>query len=277
MKVIGIFQADMRSMSRLILIYFLVFLFIEVACVVSFWAEAEIREVSFSRFSIGDNLIGLFNGMDRIESFEFLSRYKLPIPWILAILSFLCFPAILMSKSMNGYGILSLVACGRRSSWWYSKCILAVFISALLWMTLMVVCLFLTSIAGGSLNICIGAEALRVLGIPIKDSVGLSIASFSAMVLFVMLALSLMELSLSLIFKPIVAFVITAGYVIASLFIDSNFFIGNLLMSIRSAPFCEGDFLLSNGSVIAFFIIVVSIFGGKIYFDRCDLLEWESD
>ncbi len=89
---------------------------------------------------------------------------------------------------------------------------------------------------------------------------------------FVTIAISLMQMFLCLLVKPIVSYLISVIILIASTYYMNPFFVGSYAMAIRSNQFITNGFDGFLGVLYAIGLGIVSILGGLWVFRRYNIL-----
>ena len=217
--------------------------------------------------SFGDYLFHVFKGMAIIDSND-MSR-DINVFWIIYnfIISFIV--SYYPFKDLNGYGQQILIRSQKRSYWWVSKCVwtfLCVLIYYLL--TYFTISIFVL-ISGGTFDLIPqysiqGVDAV-VLNIGVIVLIGIVLPMLTS------LCFSLLQLLLSLIFKPILSIMIILALMTFSIFICTDWSIGNYTMVARSVYLTENGVDPTNGLIIMSVISVLSIITGLVIFKRKDI------
>ena len=88
----------------------------------------------------------------------------------------------------------------------------------------------------------------------------------------VMIAVNLMQMTLSLFVRPIYSYIITGVLLLASTYYQSPFLIGNYAMPIRSSRMVENGVNPIYGVLFSVGIAIISYLVGLLYFKRYDIL-----
>ena len=218
--------------------------------------------------SFGDYLFFVFKGMAIIDPNDmaldinvFWLIYNFMIAFIVSYYPF---------KDLNGYGQQILIRSQKRSFWWFSKCIWTISCVLLYYsLTYLVISAFVL-FSGGSFTIFpqYSIQTTNVLGI---QNVGDILLIGVALPILTSVCLSLLQLLLSLILKPILSIMAILALMTFSIFICADWSIGNYTMVARSSYMVENGVNPVNGLMIMGVLSVLSVVVGGIVFQKKDI------
>lgn len=229
--------------------------------------------------SVADYLLYCFSGsipLGNVSIFEF----RLPILWLLVIASclFLNLDYCLNDLTLSGQQII--LRSGTRMGWYFSKCVWNI-LSCVLYFTFAALTVLLFTLAtGGETSLESTPVAMIIL---FEDVVSQPVALTSTQTLLIAVllpcltiaALSMLEMLLSLLVRPVISFLSCMCLLILALYWESPFALGNGAMTMRSRLLSTDG--LAAGSVIAVCVIVLIICAivGAIRFRHTDILGME--
>lgn len=233
-------------------------------------------EVSFVEY-----LLYCFSGADSAGSNEGIA---FPVQW-LSVMVLICFLTFdFMYRDLNPEGQQVLIRSGSRNKWWLSKCTATVsatvFCYALAMLTVLCYCLVHDSdisfachqstIEFITKSVCVNPDDIFPnLWQAVKCTVLLPIA--------VLTALNMIEMVLSLLFRPFVAFCILSMYIVASIYKTSPFAIGSYCMLTNSSLFRSEGFSIDFALIECAAIILLSAVVGLLIFRRYNVLQRKED
>lgn len=182
-------------------------------------------------------------------------EFTLPVLWILFYLYGLFLVGGYPERDLKGCGRYVLWRCKDRGSWWFSKCIWAAVSEALFFMA----AVGIVWIAG------------RMKGENNPGSVGDSVENLCMMLLpcVVLISLALVQMALSLLTSPIIAFLLSAAHLVVTVYWDTPFLIGNYGMTARTGA---GDVVWWHGYLLAVAVSVSSVAAGWCFWRRKDIV-----
>ena len=86
------------------------------------------------------------------------------------------------------------------------------------------------------------------------------------------IALSMFQLLLSSIIKPIYSYMVMCAYLVAGAYIQSPLLIGNYLMGARSNVIVTTGLKWSDGMLVSIWIIMLSVIVGMLFNSKKDIL-----
>lgn len=239
-------------------------------------------DILSSKASLGDYLFYIFVGNSNFEFSGILSEritFTLPTSWLIMILWLLYMTLNYPYKDLMGIGKHILVLSHKRSYWWFSKCIwvtTSVLLYYIIGLSSAILCSFLFG-ATPTLNISnyvpydfIDYDHSLMNGPPWQP-LGLLLVEMP----FVCIALSLVQLLLSLLMKPFYSYIILVLYLIICSYFNSPFLLANYSMAARSELYISSGLSLITGGVFSFWIISIVLLIGLLLFNRLDIINRE--
>lgn len=230
-----------------------------------------------------DYLMYCFKGMEPFKATENIEGFKVPVMWMLSIGLCLFINLDYPVDDLTAFGQQVIIRSGSRSQWWLSKCVWnlcsCIIYFLLAYFTVLVFCI-LTHVHISAFNT---PEITRlVLGeIYFDSSVDLTMKIYET-VLIVMLApflitaaLSMLQMTLSLVIKPVMCFLVSISILIVSAYYMAPLAIANYSMIIRNGRFLSGGMNTIQGFIISGIIIFISIMAGIFIFKHHDILNFE--
>jgi hypothetical protein len=262
------------------LITFMIFCYFSVAFVLERRVVEYINpEILAGPATLGDFILYIFVGSESqpLGSFDITDGYlsfKLPTAWIIIFLWLLYITLYYPYEDLMGHGKHMLVLSKSRGMWWISKS---------LWAITSVITYFLTAaLAISTVALLFGAEmSFSVSDYMPVDFIGQldtliappwSVTDIIAPLVLGGIALCMMELVMSLLFKPLYSYIIMCIYVFVCSYFKNIFLIGNYTMAARSAVFVTDGFYWKEGAIMCLWVISLSVFIGAVFFMRMDII-----
>lgn len=226
--------------------------------------------------SLGDYLTNMFLGMAPY-TFDISSPFKLPVAWLLLLFSLLFDTLRYPYKDLYGTGAHVMMRSGSRLTWWWAKCLWVVLSVALLCCLLVLVAVLWTLATGGSLSLHTTESFLDYVAI-YGDTAAHCEASvtYLASIFGWVLALSLIQLVLSIALKPAAGFVTMVSYLFFSSFYATPLLLGNYLMAHRNSVF-GGTIDAMSGMPLSLAVCVFAIAVGAVLIQLMDVIERGED
>lgn len=215
-----------------------------------------------------------FKGLFR---FDAMDSFELPILWFLVMAGCLFLNLDYPINDLTDAGQQIIVRFVSKRGWFYSKCVWNL-LSSLLYMLLGALTALIFALAGGGTAGLIGtSKLLWGLQIYVSGAASAGETLLAALVLpgLTLAAFNMLQMTLTLIMKPIFGFLICICMLIISLFFSSPYLLGNGAMTARSGILIEGCVAPLPAVLTCLGIIAVSVVIGMIRFDRMDHLRYE--
>ena len=221
-----------------------------------------------------DYLLYLFKGMEvYIPGPD--SPFDIPYIWMVPNLYVAFMTASYPTRDLSGFGKHILMRSGTRTGWYLNKCG---------WVTANVLVCYLMiylppllfSLFTGNLSFASGGAAMRgVLGADygMADPAALLRAVIFLPIL-TSLALSLLQMLLEFVLRPIFGFAIIACLLVTSAYLYTPALIGNFSIFLRSEFVMGAEGLrLIQGVIINLCLIAAAVIAGCLYFRKHDILD----
>lgn len=227
-----------------------------------------------NKFSIGDLLMYWFKGMKEYNTNENIP-FDMPAQYIVLgiFLAFLIgdYPV----KDLNGFGKDILVRTKKRDYWWNSKCIWN-FLTVLIFYSILFGIMLVICLLYGNLSLSPNIDiSNRLCGLQLKPDYIFPmhhlILGFFVLPILTSLALSFLQMTLSLLFNSFISYMCIISILVASAFYKSDFLIGNYLMVKRYSWYKNGGIHELSGVLMCISIIVLSYLIGMFYFKLYDI------
>ncbi len=259
----------------------LTFLGFFILSIYHFWV-IRMFEISATDFlntpaTTADYFIALIGGCGKVTFMSGMDNdFSMPTIWFMFILWMQFVSLYYPFNELNGIGKHLMVLSGGRGIWWFSKCAWTVVNTIASYLLI-----FLSSTICG---LCFGAKLsmnaswylFKELAMNMDDlttSVSWNITSVFFMVGFVLVALALLQLLLSLLIKPLFSYFLLVGYFFAGAYFQYPALFSNYAMPARNALLVTTGLDMTGGVVIGLWISVLSVIIGYYVFKNRDILD----
>lgn len=230
-----------------------------------------------SSFSLGEYMMYLYGGIKRYVPTPG-EPFKFPYLWLLNHLLILYFTLNYTSSDLNGFGQQTIYRSGSRLNWWLSKCSWQVISVTAYYFLAWIIITLLAIISRETLSFDVTERALWFVDfgdtiIPFEN-IRLTSELLFLPLLFT-ISIGLMQLMLSIVFKPIIAYIISAAICIMSSHSQSLLLLGNYAMAVRSNRVISDGMNSSIGIVSMITLSLVCVVIGALRFRRYDILSKE--
>lgn len=235
---------------------------------------ATLRNSELSGYSCGDFLLYLYGGMR-----EYIpvpgEPFQIPYLWLINHSLTLFFSLQYMYEDLTGFGQYAICRGGSRASWWFSNCVWNVCFVGLFYLLAWAVIFLFARCNGASANLKISDFMPQIMnfgGKQILTSHWNITLQLTLLPVLTTAAISLLQMALCLVIKPVLSYVCSAVLLIASAYTLSPFLLGNYAMALRS------DEIVANGvsGVVGVFAltltIIFSIVSGYMVFRNYSIL-----
>ena len=207
-----------------------------------------------------------------------IGNFEFPILWFLILGGCLFLNLDYPLNDLTDAGLQVIVRTRRRRDWFLSKCVWNL-VSCAVYVLLGALTAWLFALLFGDFVSCTNTPgaAERTLGIYLMDSLPVGQALLVAVVLpyLTIAALNMLQMSLSLVMKPIFSFLICICTAITSAFVSTPFLLGNGAMVVRNGNLVEGMLPPLTTALTCIGFIIISIIIGLVRFQRMDFLRYE--
>ena len=244
---------------------------------VSYEFSGRLGNFNFEKFSLGDSFLYTYGGIK-----EFIPSpnelFIIPYLWILNNLLVLFFTLHYANDDLNGYGHQLILRTENRTSWWFSKCIWNSIIIIIYYIIAWIVTTLNALLRGAELNFEI-SEYMSVIMVfgsnQIASSGWILLLEITLMPLIITIALGMVQMALSLVFKPAFAFIFSSVMLISSAYYMTPYLIGNFAMAVRSDKVVSNGLNLTDGIIAAIGMIIIGIIIGVLAIRRYNILSKE--
>lgn len=235
---------------------------------ISWWKFSGATRV---RFTIMDFYLEIFKGMR-----EYIPNMNEPFQFPIIYLSLNLLIAYIIGdyagRDLRGRGKNILVRSQKRSLWWYSKCIWNSMSVMIAYSVIFLMVLFF-SITNGRLSFSPNSRLLsEYFGLMQNISQIRFISYLIILPLLASIALSQLQMMITIIIPSIYGYFIMAVIFMASAYYFHPFMIGNFFMLYRNALYRSDGIRFLPSVIICLVIIVVSIGVGRFYFEKKDII-----
>ncbi len=255
--------ARIEGLSVLLLsIFYYIFFYMDTLhC---FWRTPTIKEnmkiLAQQNVSMTDSFLYLTGGMLPMQDLSEAADVQYPVKWLVIQLLILFFTAEFAREDISGGGLQILTRVHKQGQWWLSKCIWnlitvcqAYVILFLTWM----ICSLLTGLGfRGTINDLCFQGVFNTSPAVGEISAGQAVLIFIILPIFTTGAISLVQMTLTLFVRPVMAYLISAIYSILGIFAASPAFLINYAMSTRSRA-C-GLYRFSPGTGLCLCVILMA-------------------
>lgn len=215
----------------------------------------------------GDYLFFIMKGMGPFNEKD--TQFELNILW-LAIYLFLAYiVSFYPFKDLHGYGQLMLIRSQKRNYWWVSKCVWNMGSITLFYAVIWLVTL-LFSLCTGTLSLIPTSEIQSLLSKTSATDVQPSTMLLRGLLMpwMVSCSISLLQMTISMITRPIFGILFVCVVLIVSVFTDSFLTPGNYLMALRwHLPSID----CLHATLLAVPVSIAAVTVGLFYFKKRDI------
>lgn len=220
-----------------------------------------------------------FKGIQSINVQTLSEAFQMPVLWFLVMVLPLAITLNYPFRDMKTNGPQMLLRSGRRVTWWFSKCLwnlcCTVLYFALIFAVIAVFCL------------CVGAELsletpmgsmmalfyeTDITTAAEEMTTGQAIFSLMFMPFWAVTAMDMLEMFLSLLFRPVYGFLFSVALVAASTYVTFPLLIGNYANLSRCGAFIHGGLEGRTGFWICLIVMAFSVVAGAVVFRGRDIL-----
>ena len=254
--------------------YAIFILFFILAC---FELGGKINNFNYNGATLGDYFLYIFGGIkEYIPSPN--DPFQIPYLWLINHLLILYFTLHYASDDLSGVGQQMIYRAGGRIKWWVSKCIWNFTSVVSYYFISFTVIITYSLIKENAIKLSFSSFMRDIIYFGPKD-LGLEtwdiVLEVSLMPFLVTLALSILQMALSLVFKPAFAFIFSSVMLISSAYYMTPFLIGNFSMAVRSDKVVSNGVNLTDGIIATLVMIALGIIIGILAIRRYNILSKE--
>lgn len=235
--------------------------------------------------SFGDYWLYIFGGMKEYIPSP-LESFKFPVFWMVLFLYLFYVTLYYPYNDLLGYGQNVLVRSRGRFNWWLSKCMWNAFTVLSFFLIGVVTVALFCAITSGVFSVKIspnmytevfslGEGGILFEPVPPKYPAYITGALIGLPILTA-IAISQLQMLVSLWLRPIFSFCVTAAVLVASAYYVSPFMIGNYAIPIRCDAVISNGVSPVTGVITLSVIIIVCIIVGGIAFKHYDIINKEN-
>ena len=229
-----------------------------------------------SPVTIGDYFLALVGGCGKVEQVSGGgSTFVMPVMWMVFMLWMLFSSLYYPFQDLNGIGKHLLCLSGQRGVWWFSKC---------LWTACNTMVNYLLAFAASAISgLCFGAKLSMEANTYLYQELEMTPGTLTSetvwnttplffLIAFVVVALTLLQLAVSVAAKPLFSYLLTAAYLFAGAYVHSPALLGNFAMPARSNLLATTGLSPYLGLLLCLWVITASVLLGWVLFEKKDIL-----
>ena len=234
----------------------------------------RLASLAIDRTAFGDYLLYIFGGMK-----EYIpvpgKPIQIPYLWLLGHIGVLYFTLHYMYDDLAGVGRQMILRSGSRTAWWLSKCVwncAAVCVFYLIAWGIVALCAWMSGVRWSFAISPFMTELMDAGPKLISGSTWDIALELTLMPLLVTLAMSLFQMALCLLLRPVASYVCSVVIFLASTYYLSPLLIGNYAMALRSGKVISNGVHLLTGIGFSAALIIGSAVLGAVIFRNYDIL-----
>lgn len=224
-----------------------------------------------------DYLLMTFRGGVPVDPSNPTDIRSLPYDWLLMVGACLFVNLDYMLLDLTNNGQQVIIRSQSRYGWFLSKCAWNLSASAIYFLLIGLVELVFAAVSGGivsaentteSYMIIFGWVAFKPVQLSLQEGLILGLL----LPYLTVAALSILEMTLCLIVKPVLSFLICMALLVLAVYVDSPFVLGNGAMTVRSSIIAADGQNPLLVALVAVGTILVCIIAGVVAFKNSDVL-----
>jgi len=226
----------------------------------------------------------IFHGCDPLSK---VREMHMPIPYMwLSVFIFSMFTVFdYAHDDISNFGVQIISRTGKRSSWWLSKCIWSLLSGVYFYLIFMITITvfasmndyFLSFADNTLLTDLIANSSVYYTYKNIEVVTGTELFFTFISPLVVICTLNIMEMTFSLLIKPLYSFFVTFGILLLSVFVDWQIIFPRSAMVLMNTNYFNNGYNMKLGLVVCIFVILLSVVVGEIWFSRYDILPLKNE
>ncbi len=229
-----------------------------------------------SPVTTGDYFLALVGGCGKVEQVPGGgSTFVMPVMWMVFLLWTMFASLYYPFLDLNGMGKHLLCLSGQRGIWWFSKC---------LWTVCNTLINYLMAFTASTVSgLCFGAKLSMEANVYLYQELEMNVGTLTSetvwdttplffLTAFVLVALALLQLTLSVAAKPLFSYLLMAAYLFAGAYVQSPALLGNYAMPARSTLLATTGLSPLLGGLLCLWVIVGSVLLGWVLFGKKDIL-----
>ena len=227
-----------------------------------------------SQATLMEMIIFLYKGERYFPIEQLKEMYTLPALWLSVQIVISYLVGSYMRNDIYTYGQQVLMRCKNRWRWYMSKCVWNVMTVLYCYIVIDATIMIMTKIFGMKMSLSYDlvrmaqVSDLYIFEGTTKQMIRLAII----MPVIISIAVSLLQMCISLVFSDIIGFIVVQTKAIFATMVANGALIFNYGMVLRSKLSSPTDIKYSTGCVVCLIIAIISVAAGVIYFSRFDIL-----
>lgn len=238
---------------------------------------AESSGIHGYTYQFADILFGVFGGC---ESFLKIKSGVFPYAWFALMICSLFLTFDYLNQDITQYGMQILIRTKQRTTWWLSKCVWNILSVVFCYGCILVITLFFCMITNtpiafsGDLSL---QHQISIANICYTAHTELSLSIYDLMLSFLcplllLQALSLLQMTLSIVIKPIYSFGLMMGILIFAVISDWSMSFARTGMIRYSSLFFSDGYSIKAGALLCLGLSLLSVIAGCFMFKHYDIL-----
>lgn len=224
--------------------------------------------------TLADFLITVFAGCRENAAQEMGMSFQVPFLWMAYICWMLLLTLRYPLEELAGIGKQLLVLSRKRGYWFFSKC---VWVCVYTIVSFIAMCLGIAAmgiICGANFSFDVNEYLATEVGFisPYLKPAPWNITMLTVSNLITLVALGVVQFTLSLFLKPLYSYLLIVGYALSCTYISSPFLVGNYMMGARSASIAIGGYDPLEGILVSVWLAAVAAIIGWLRFGNYDIL-----
>lgn len=221
--------------------------------------------------STADFIMSFSKGMDVYVPSQG-DKFKIPVLWMMMPVCIALLAGTYPTEDLHTYATNILIRAKSRTAWWLSKCIWVV-LTVLAFYAIGGMCALAFSLLFGNMGVFPDEQiALLVNGLDMAGVEPYQLFFALLLPIIVSITLSLFQMLLSFLLKPMLSYILVAAYLVASIYYHTPFLIGDDSMLLRNSLFYPEGIDTSLTFAICGISILVVVIVGIFHINRTDFL-----
>lgn len=229
----------------------------------------KLKSFEYTHYTYGEFLFYIFGG---IKEYIPSPSESFPIPFLFLLwhMTILYFTSHYMYDDLTGFGQNLIYRFKSRTKWWLAKCIWNVLYVAAFYIFSLIAVLIFSKISGAdtSLEVLNKSEIFIIGQYQIFSDIYPVTIELLVLPMFISITVSLLQMTLSLIVKPLISYILSSVIFIASAYYQTPYLLGNYAMAIRSDSIVTNGVNATAGVIFALCVSAVSVISGIFIFRR---------
>lgn len=225
--------------------------------------------------NFSDYIIDLYKGMDIFEKVDNGDRFQIPGGWMIINIFLTYIIGYYPLKDLKDYGSQILIRSKKRWQWWLSKCIWVI-ASVLIYYAIGYIVISIFSLFNGGVSLTPTYDInMSISKVNTLDfTAGKIIVMTMILPIIISIALSLIQMTISMVTTPILSNIVLIAIIVASAYYCHPLLLGNYLMILRNDAIVFGRGVntmvgLGLGGVVSILAIII----GNLRFKKMDILD----